>query len=86
MVDPNGKIKRGVTTRTLLTVQFEGECFHPGDEAELDTVEAYLVGGHNDYQYWHVGGECTTNYMTIYPGDIDGWIELFQAMKEYKEE
>jgi hypothetical protein len=80
MVDPDGKIKRGVTTRTLLTVQFIGDWDEP------DTVEAYRVGGHNGFQYWHVGGECTANYISVYPGDIDGWIELFQAMKEYKEE
>jgi hypothetical protein len=35
---------------------------------------------------WLVGHECSGIYFSIYDGEIDTWIQLFEAMKQYEGE
>lgn len=60
------------------------------DESALDALSAIPVQDHyakgEVLTRWVVGHECSGTSVIVYSEDIDSWIELFQAMKEYKEE
>lgn len=54
-------------------------------EAELDSLSALPIKDHYSVgtRKWLVGHECSGTYFSIYHDEIDTWIELFQAMKNY---
>jgi hypothetical protein len=72
-----------IIERRLLQVEYNSD---PSDSEYIDRVEAYLVSSMYGSSYWHVGGEGTSNYVSIFRSDVDAWIELLTAMKNYKEE
>jgi len=57
-------------------------------ESELDSISAMPIKDHYNMgiRKWLVGHECSGTYFSIYHDEIDTWIQMFQAMKDYDPE
>lgn len=81
-----------IITRNFLTVTIaedfetiDGDDEFELDDKDLERLEATPRDGHYGAS-WNVGAECSANYIVIYEGELEAYIELLTEMKRIRDE